>query len=339
MKCVKLTDAKKLEVSEIEMPKDNGKVIFKVNSCGICGSDLHYWEMGNPIGLVMGHEFSGEVVNPGNRTDLKVGDRISALPLSPCYKCEACKSGNLQYCAETWSHAVGLSLDNSGAYAEYSSCDGNLARKLPENVTDDEAAMIEPSAVSLHAVKLADIKVGDKVCIVGGGIIGLMAAEFAKMEGATYVALLETNNERGKKSLTYGYVDEYLNPLNEEVVPSLKEKTGGFDKIIECSGSSAAVTEAIMLAKNGGTIILVGVSMTPITVPMVVSVMGEITMKGSIAYSEFDFDRIIELINDKKLNVTKYIDKIITLDEVQNAFETLTSGKDGEVKIIIKPNK
>lgn len=65
MKCVKLTGAKKLEVSEIEMPKDNGKVIFKVNSCGICGSDLHYWEMGNPIGLVMGHEFSGEVVNPG----------------------------------------------------------------------------------------------------------------------------------------------------------------------------------------------------------------------------------------------------------------------------------
>ena len=141
----------------------------------------------------------------------------------------------------------------------------------------------------------------------------------------------------GGTGIKIGVVDEIGNILYRG--NCVTDVTGGFDKIIECSGSSAAVTEAIMLAKNGGTIILVGVSMTPITVPMVVSVMGEITMKGSIAYSEFDFDRIIELINDKKLNVTKYIDKIITLDEVQNAFETLTSGKDGEVKIIIKPNK
>ena len=339
MKCLKLTGQKKLEVSEINEPEKNGKdVIFKVNACGICGSDIHYWDMGNPVNLVMGHEICGTVIDPGDRTDLKIGDRITALPLSCCNNCDACKSGNPQYCANTWTHAVGLSLDYPGAYSNITKCHSKMARLLPDNITDEEAAMVEPSAVSLHAVKLADIKVGDKVAIIGGGIIGLMAAEFAKMEGATYVSLLETNEKRGNKSLTYGYVDEYYNALSEKTIPLLKEKTGGFDKVIECCGNSSAVSEAIMLTKNGGTIILVGVSMTPITIPTVVSVMGEITMKGSIAYSEFDFDKTINLIAKQKLDVKKYIDDIIPLEKGQEAFERLTNGNDDAIKIIFKPN-
>lgn len=338
MKCVELVDVKKLELNEIEIPSNEEKVIFKVNSCGICGSDLHYFEVGNPKGLVMGHEFSGTVVNPG-KSSFKVGDRITALPISPCGKCDACKSGNVQYCSETWVNATGLSLNNSGAYAEYSSCFPSMARLLPKEVSDEEAAMVEPTAVSLHGVKLADIKVGDKVCIIGAGIIGLMAAEFAKMEGATYVALLEANSLRGKKALSYGFVDEYYDALDEKNIALLKEKTGGFDKVIECCGNSAAVSEAINITKNGGEIILVGVSLMPITIPSVVAVMGEITMKGAIAYSEFDFDKVIELIKNKSINVTKYIDKIVPLEEVQNSFLDLSSGKTDNVKIIVKPNK
>lgn len=340
MKCVELKGVKTLEIVEKEEPvKDGKRVIFKVNTCGICGSDIHYWDMGNPNGLVMGHEFSGTVIDPGERTDLSVGDRITGLPISPCENCDACKSGNPQYCTDTWTHAVGLSLDYSGGYAEVSSCHAKMVRKLPEEVTDEEACMVEPSAVSLHAVKLANIMVGDKVCIIGGGIIGLMAAEFAKKEGATYVTLLETNSSRGEKSLKYGYVDEYYNALDEKTIPSLKEKTnGGFDKVIECCGNSGAVTESMLLTKNGGTIILVGVSMTPVTVPTVIPVMGEITMKGSIAYSEFDFDRTIELIKDKQLDVIKYIDDIVPLEKAQESFERLTSGKDDAIKIIFKPN-
>ncbi len=338
MKCVKLVDSKKLELSEMEIPNNEEKVVFKVNASGICGSDLHYFEVGNPKGLVMGHEFSGVVVNPG-KSDFKVGDRITALPISPCGKCDACKSGNVQYCKETWSHATGLSLEDNGAYAEYSSCFPNMARLLPEEVTDEEAAMAEPTAVSLHAVKLADIKVGDKVCIIGAGIIGLMAAEFAKMEGATYVALLETNPLRGEKALSYGFTDEYYNALDENNINLLREKTGGFDKVIECCGNSQAVSEAISITKNGGEIILVGVSLLPITIPSVIAVMGEITLKGSIAYSEFDFDRVIELIKNKSINVEKYIDKVVSLEEVQNSFLDLSSGKTDKVKIIVKPNK
>ncbi len=102
MRAVALKGKREFELKEIEEPViDNEKVVIKILKAGICGSDLHYFEMGEPVGLVMGHEFCGEVINPGNRTDLKVGDRVTALPISPCGNCPACLSGNPQYCKST----------------------------------------------------------------------------------------------------------------------------------------------------------------------------------------------------------------------------------------------
>lgn len=339
MKCVKITGVKELKTANMEKPvSTNGSVTFKVTACGICGSDIHNWVNGAPIGLVMGHEFAGKVVDPGDRKDLKKGDRITGLPISPCGICEACKSGNPQYCPHTWTEAVGLALTNPGGYAEYSSCRSDMVRKIPKNVTDEEACMVEPTAVSLHAVNLADIKVGDKVLIIGAGIIGLMAAEFAKLNGASYIALLETNQKRGKKSIKYGAVNEFYNALDEKVIPTLLEKTnGGFDKVIECCGNGPAVTESIMTVKPGGTIVLVGVSSEPITIPTVVSVMREVKMQGAIAYTEAEFDKCLELISKKIINVNKYIDDKVQLGKAQESFERLTSGNDDAIKIIFKP--
>lgn len=286
----------------------------------------------------MGHEFTGTVINPGSRTDLKVGDRITGLPISPCGVCHACKSGNTQYCKLTWSKAVGLSLSNSGGYAEVSSCRADMVKKLSDNISDEEAAMIEPSAVSLHAVNLADIKGGEKVLIIGGGIIGLMCAEFAKLKGTKYVALLETNEMRGKKSLNFGKVDEFYNAMDSNVISELVQKTiGGFDIVLECCGNSSAVSESLMAVKPGGKIVLVGVSTEPVMVPLVMSVMGEVTMKGAIAYIVKEFEECIDLITNKKIDVCKYIDDIVNLEGVQNSFERFTSGSDDAIKIIIKP--
>ena len=295
MKCVSISGEKSFVLKNLDVPvSKDGSVVLEVKSCGICGSDIHYWVGGNPVGLVMGHEFAGVVVDPGSRKDLVKGDRVTGLPISPCGKCDACKHGMPQYCQETWSEAVGLALTNPGAYAEYTSCRPDMIRKIPNNVSFDAACMTEPSAVALHAVNLADIKIGDSVLIVGGGIIGLMSAEFARLAGAGYIAILETNKKRGKKAVSFGKINEYYDATKEDSIAKMVTKTnGGFDKVIECCGNSGAVTESMLLTKNGGTIILVGVSMTPVTVPTVIPVMGEITMKGSIAYSEFDFDRTI----------------------------------------------
>lgn len=339
MKCVSISGERKLVLKDMDKPVSrDGSVVIEVKSCGICGSDIHYWNSGNPVGLVMGHEFAGSVVDPGNRKDLKVGDRVTGLPISPCGKCESCHSGNVQYCSDTWTYAVGLALTNSGGYAEYTSCRPDMVRKIPGNVSYDAACMVEPSAVSLHAVNLANVKIGDNVLIVGGGIIGLMSAEFAKMNGASYVAILETNKKRGRKAFNFGKVDEYYDALNEKTIPDLITKTnGGFDKVIECCGTSGAVSEALMCVKPGGDVVLAGVSLDSVSIPTALAVMKEVRVQGAIAYTPCEFDTCLRLIADKKINVLKYIDDYITLDKAQEAFERLANGKDSAVKIIFKP--
>ena len=339
MKCVKLKGARDLQIATIKKPvSHDGSVIIKVKACGICGSDLHYFEGGAPLELIMGHEFAGVVVDPGSRDDLKVGDRVTGLPISPCLECEACKSGNPQFCSKTWDNAVGLSLTNSGGFAEFLSCRPDMVKKLPDKVTFFGATLVEPSSVSLHAVNLGNVKVGDSVLIIGGGIIGLMAAEFAKLNGATYIALMETNMKRAKKGLKYGKIDEVFNATDKDVINKVLKKTkGGFDKVIECCGNQYAVSEAIMSVKPGGTVVLVGVSTGPISVPIVAAVMKEAELQGAIAYTEQEFETCIDLIAKKKIDVEKYIDQKIPLEKLQDAFVDLTSGTTTNIKIVVKP--
>lgn len=341
MKGVAIKSVKELEVIDMNLPENNGKdVIVDIKKAGICGSDIHNWDQGNPIGLVMGHEFSGVVTDPGDREDLKVGDRVTALPISPCGVCPACKTGNPQYCLHTWEDALGLALSNPGAYSEKTSIRSNMVIKLPDSVSDSEGAMVEPTAVGLHAIHLADIKVGSKVLVIGGGIIGLVSAMFAKMEGASYVAVSETNEARGKKSVKLGVADEWFDAKDPEFLAKVNNRVGlGFDYVIECCGNDPAVSSAIMTVRPGGKVILVGVSPKPITIPTVIGVLHEVELQGAIAYTEEEFRTVIDLIANKQINVMRFVDKEVSLDEVQDAFVELTNGTSDSIKILIDPSK
>lgn len=341
MRCVSLKDVKQFEIKDIDEPKStNGSVVIDVKRCGICGSDIHYWVEGEPRGLVMGHEYCGKVVDPGSRVDLKVGDRVTALPISPCGHCRACVSGNPQYCPETWTYATGLSLTNPGALASKMAIRPDMVIKVPDEISDEEVAMVEPTAVGLHAVHLADIKVGDKVLVIGAGIIGLISGVLARMEGASYVAFSEANNARGEKAVRLGVADCCYDAKDTNMVSKMKEDTdGGFDVVIECCGNSPAVSSAIMAVRPGGTVILVGVSLGTVTVPTVVAVMSELTLKGSIAYTKEEFETCINLMATKRLDTKIFIDGIVGLDGVQAAYEKLTSGVDDAVKILVDPNR
>ena len=341
MRAVALKGKKEFEIKEIEEPViDNTNVVVKVLKAGICGSDLHYFEMGEPVGLVMGHEFCGEVIDPGNRDDLKVGDRVTALPISPCGVCPACLSGNPQYCKSTWIHAVGLSLDNPGALTEKIKVRSDMVLKVPDNVSDDEAAMVEPTAVALHGIHLADVKVGSKVLVIGGGIIGLMSAMFAKMEGASFVAVSETNPKRGEKAISLGVADKYYDATSEDMINEvITDTNGGFDIVIECCGNSSAVTSSLVTVKPGGVVVLVGVATGPISIPTVVAVMNELTVKGAIAYTKEEFATCLDLISHKQIEVMQFVSDIVGYDEVENAYKRLTSGSDGAVKILVDPSK
>ena len=257
MRACAIKGVKQFEIKEISEPvSDGSKVIIDVIKTGICGSDIHNWVNGAPKGLVMGHEFCGRVVDPGDRLDLEVGDRVTALPISPCGKCEACRRGEVQYCSQTWKEAVGLSLGNPGGLTSRIAVRSDMVIKVPDDMMDEEVAMVEPVAVGLHAAHLGRIAVGDDVLVIGGGIIGLVSAMFAKLEGASRVVITEANEERGKKSVKLGVADEWCNALDENLVPKMMEKTnGGFDVVIECCGNSAAVNSAITMVKPGGCLL------------------------------------------------------------------------------------
>ncbi len=341
MKSVALKGVKQFEIKDVEEPKqESGEVIIDVLKCGICGSDIHYWDAGEPKGLIMGHEYCGKVLDPGSREDLKVGDRVTALPISPCLKCSACRTGNPQYCKDTWTYATGLSLTNPGGLAEKMKIRPDMVIKVPDNITDEEVAMVEPTAVGLHAIHLADIKVGDKVLVIGGGIIGLVSAMFAKMEGARFVGVSETNEARGKKAMRLGVADAFYDAKKETMIQELLEETdGGFDIVIECCGNSPAVSSALSVVKPGGKVILVGVSLNPVTIPTVAAVMHELTVQGAIAYTKEEFQTCIDLMSEKKIEMLKFVDDIVGLKDVQKSYERLTSGVDDAVKILVDPKK
>lgn len=341
MKCAKLNGLKSFEVTDIPEPTStNGEVIIDVKKAGICGSDIHYWVAGAPEGLVMGHEFCGIVTDPGSRSDLKVGDRVTALPISPCGHCPACETGNPQYCPETWAKAIGLSLTNPGAYAKKTAIRPDMTFKVPDNITDEEVAMVEPTAVGLHAVDLANVQIGAKVLVVGGGIIGQICAMFAKMDGASYVAVSETNPKRGAKSVELGCADEWFNAKDEKFMENARNKCPyGYDIVFDCSGNSAAVSSALALARPNGKVVMVGVSMDSITIPSVLIVMHELIVLGAIGYTSQEFQKCIELMSEKKINMLKFVDDIVPLEQVQASYERLTNGNDSAIKILIDPNK
>ncbi len=340
MKCVKLIGKRQFAVSEIEEPTpQEGYVTIDVKKAGICGSDIHYWDIGEPKGLVLGHEYCGIVTNPGNREDLKVGDRVTALPISPCMKCSACLKGNIQYCKETWTYATGLSLTNPGALAPQMNIREDMVLKVPDNITDEEVAMVEPTAVGLHGIHLADIKVGDKVLVIGGGIIGLVSAMFAKKEGASFVVVSETNDLRAQKALDLEVADKVYDAKTDISAQIIEDTHDGFDVVIECCGNDKAVTSAILATKPGGTVVLVGVSMVPITIPTVSVVMSELTVKGVIGYTKEEFAMCIELMANQKIDTKKFISDIVSLEDVQSSYERLTSGNDDAIKILVDPNK
>lgn len=341
MKSVAIKGIKKFEIKEIDEPIVDGvNVVIDVKKAGICGSDIHNWDAGEPKGLVMGHEFSGVVVDSGSRKDIKKGDKVTALPISPCGECHACVKGNPQFCEQTWSKALGLSLENPGAYTSKLKVRPDMVYKLPDNVSFEEGAMVEPVAVALHAIHIADIKLGDKVLVIGGGIIGLMSAMLANIEGASLVAVSETNEARGNKAVKLGVCDEWLDAKSPKFMENVRELAeDGFDIVIDCSGNAPAVTSALMSAKTGGTVVLVGVSAKPIEIPTVIAVMHELKVLGAIAYTKEEFKTTIDLIANNNIDVKRFIDDVVSLEGVQDSFKRLTSGKDDAIKILIDPNK
>jgi 2-desacetyl-2-hydroxyethyl bacteriochlorophyllide A dehydrogenase len=336
MKVTKLVGPKKIELATADQPcADLNKVVIKVEQCGICGSDLHIWENGLPVDLIMGHEFSGTVAEGTAKDLFKIGDRVTALPANPCGTCLPCKNRVYNRCLNMMADAPGITTP--GAFAEYMAINTKSVRKIPDEMSFEDGAMVEPSAVALHAVNLACLEPGDTVLIVGGGIIGLLSAAWARICGAAYIALSEVNPMRAQKALSFGDIDAVFDATDPKLQKNLLSTTqGGFTKVIECAGPAPAVTSAIGGAAQGATVVLAGINFLEVPVSTMRIAMRELTLKGSYGYSSAEFDRCIDYISRKVLNTRRFIDEIIDPENIQEAFTHLADPNGDAVKILVR---
>lgn len=342
MRALQLTGPRKLELIDIPQPVPDGNlVLIRVSACGICGSDLHYWEYGIGLdgrpGLIMGHEFCGTVIERGSRTDLTPGDRVTALPLDPCDACEPCLAGHPNLCLDALHRRI-PGNNSPGAFAEFLALRPDMVRKLPDGLSDRTGALIEPAAVGLHAVHQGGVRACDSVLIVGGGTIGRMAAKWARLEGASFIALAEINSTRRDQALADGDADAVYDPLEKGALRSMKERSsGGFDVVIETSAADGGANLAIKALRWRGRMVFAGIAMNPQKLVTVNQVLKEITIAGAMGYAPGEFDHALETLAAGRINAEGLIRRTIRLEDCQNVFEELISGQTNAVKIVVTP--
>ena len=342
MRAVQLTGPKQLEVVDIDSPGADGEnVIIKVAVCGICGSDIHYWEIGAGMdgrpGLIMGHEFCGTVVDSGSRDDLVPGDRVTALPINPCGQCHNCLNGMPNICLNGLKRPA-PGNNSPGAYAEFIAVRPDMVRKLPESVSDMEAVLVEPAAVALHAVRKSAIQAGDCVLITGGGPIGLLCASWARLSGAAYIGLTEIDPFRINFARENEFVDEAFDAANAGLSKTLKKVSkGGFDIAIETSASDAGINTAVSALKPQGRMVLAGINFKIQSIHTLGFTVKELAMYSAFAYLAAEFDIALDYISRNKLTVESLVTQSSGLGEVQGIFEKLSSGHLNAIKVLIQP--
>ena len=342
MKALVLKAPRQLELQDIEAPQaDGGNVIIDVSACGICGSDLHYWELGFGMAgvrdLVLGHEFCGVVSDPGARTDLSPGDRVTYIPLNPCGQCDSCAIGNPQLCPSSWKRPI-PGNNAPGAFAEKVALRPDMVRKLPPEVSDEAACMIEPAAVALHAVRQAGVSVGETVLVIGGGAIGLLSAAWAGIAGASLVGLCEVNPHRIDAARESGFARVVFDARAPKIKRHIKEASnGGFDRVVETSATDAGLAMGVSALRAGGTLVLAGINFSPQAVPTLALTSKEIVLKGSMAYHVGEFETAGAFIAEKRLDIRGLVGRVIGLKDVQAVFSQLLAGGSAVVKTVVKP--
>ena len=340
-------DVRVMDVPEPPSPKE-GWVKVRVEWCGICGSDLHEYLAGpifipvdRPHALtggtapvILGHEFSGEVVEVGpGVTNVKVGDRVAPDACQVCWECPRCKENRYSLCEKL--AFTGLMTD--GAFAEYVNVPAYTMYKIPDNMSYETGALIEPLAVGMHAVRRAPLVIGDTVVIMGAGTIGLSTLMCAKAGGASKVYVVEVAKARKEYALKAG-ATAVLDPTEIDVVAKVKELTnGGADVVFECVGSDKTAPVAVELARSNGKVVIVGIFEKAAPLNFNTLSFTERQVIGSLAYYG-DFTPSIELISDGRINVEPLITGKISIDDiVEKGFEELVNRKEENIKIIVRP--
>lgn len=339
------------EVTYEERPKPTlsspHDVIVAVNYTGICGSDVHYWNHG-AIGhfvvkdpMVLGHESAGTVIEAGDAVEnVKPGDRVAIEPGYACRRCSDCRAGKYNLC-EKMVFAATPPYDGTltGLWAS----PADFCYKLPDSVSLQEGALIEPLAVAVHIVKQATVQPGQSVIVMGAGPVGLLCAAVAKAYGASKVVsvdIVQSKLDFAKDfASTHTYLSQRIAP--EENAKAIKEQVGlpkGADVVIDASGAEPSIQTSLHAVRVGGTYVQGGMGKSDINFPIMAMCLKEVTARGSFRYGPGDYELAIDLVANGKVDIKKLVSTVVPFDKAEEAFKKV---KEGEViKILIAgPNE
>ena len=327
MKAAFLTGPKQFIIKDVPKPTpDKSEVLVKVKACAICGSDLTMYKYGVPD-RIFGHEFAGEVVEIGaDVKKWKAGDRVVIEPQIACGECYFCKQNRQNLCLS--GGFTGLTID--GALAEFVKFPAYQLHRLPDEISYEHGAMIEPMAVALRGVQVSNMRFGDSVAVFGLGAIGLFSAVWAKALGADKIIATEVVEARikaGKK-----LVDVVLNPTTVNPVEEIAKLTDNIGPriIYECTGDATAQNQAIEAVQRGGKVILLGMGYEPTPCMFLLVSTKEVTIKGSVAYASLsgfgEFPTVIQALKSNKVDISSIPILKVGLNDVGEAFEASLHG-------------
>jgi (R,R)-butanediol dehydrogenase/meso-butanediol dehydrogenase/diacetyl reductase len=349
MQALRFHSARDLRIEDLSQPPNptGDEVVVRVSTCGICGTDLHEYVAGpivtpvephpltgatNP--QILGHEFSGEVVAVGDRVSrVEVGDRVAIMPLAYCGHCAYCRRGFQHLCVTMG--CVGLS-HAWGGMGEFATVAEYQVVKLPDGVSYEQGALIEPTAVAAYGVERGGVKPGDSVLVTGAGPIGALGALCARAAGASVVYVSEPNAARRSRADALG-VATVLDPTEVDVPAFLHDETEGLgvDVAIECSGHPNGFAAAVASLRRRGTLAQTGLFVGEAKVEPMLWSLNDLTIVGTWCYWVYDFDRIAAQIAAGDLPVERVITSQVGLTEAPEAFERLASGTADEIKVLV----
>jgi threonine dehydrogenase-like Zn-dependent dehydrogenase len=337
MKALVYIQPGELRIQELPIPRiDSGQVLLRVRATGVCGSDLDGF-LGRSKKrippLVLGHEFSGEVVETGDSaTGVAVGQRVAVYPLVFCGRCRYCQTQRHQICPNRKVYG----LDFHGALAEYLSAPETSLFSMPPNMSFVEGALVEPLANALHALSHCRALKGMTGVVFGAGPIGMFTLWAAKHLGADRVAVADLNPHRLAKLAILG-ADLIVDAIRQDPVTTLLDWTGGMgvDFAVDAVGSSECRANTIRAMAPGGTAVWIGLAADPAGIDGRAIVTREIEIKGSYAYGLDDFGRALSILAENTFPVDAIVRRA-NLAEGQSIFEDLSGGHTPLMKVIFE---
>jgi len=331
------TEPGRIELREIPRPEPTpGRVIVKVRNCGICGSDLHYYHGHLPAPAVCpGHEMSGEVAEVGAGVDgFAPGDRVAIEPAITCGRCPGCRGGNYQLCAEFQI----LGTHAAGGFAEYVEIPAYALFKLPGDLDWATAALTEPLAVGVHGIRLGNVRLGDRVLVLGAGTIGLLAALAARAAGAAEVLITARHPHQRQAAERLG-----ATPFSEggdDLQAYAFEHP--IDVTVETVGGEAdTLSQAIYCTRPGGSVVVLGLFTGQSQINALVLMLKEIRLIGSIMYGRqgprADFDVALEVLRQNREAAATLITHRLPLRQIGDGFRIAADKKEKSIKVTIEP--